>query len=212
MRPPDNWKGARVTLVIAGVTAAAWILASITGVENYVTIWGGFIPARASVTVDAVLAPFFLTPLTATLIHIGFLHLAFNLLMFLFCARSVEPIVNGKGLVLLYVVGAYAAAGAHWATSPQSITPVIGASGAISAVLGAYAMFFGRQRLKIANPALGLLVNALWLAAAWTAFQLLIGLTIPQGEVMPAIAGHIGGFIAGLLIARPLLLLRWRGA
>jgi membrane associated rhomboid family serine protease len=52
----------------------------------------------------------------------------------------------------------------------------------------------------------------LWLAAAWVGLQLLIGFTYVSGEPRIAIAAHIGGFLAGLLLAKPLLLLRWRGA
>ena len=91
---------------------------------------------------------------------------------------------------------------------------MVGASGAISAVLGAYAMLFGRNRVKVANPTLALWLNALWLAAAWVGLQLLIvGITV-RDRAAPAIAiaAHIGGFLAGLLLAKPLLLLRYRDA
>jgi len=212
MGPPENREKARLPVGITGVTALRWAIAAPPGLEEQACMWGSFIPAGLQLDYPFSRAPAWLTPLTATLLHAGIFHLAFNLLILAFCGRSVEPVLGSPSVAILYFAGAYAAAGAHWATSPHAIAPVIGASGAISAVLGAYAMFFGRQRLKIANPTLGLVVNALWLAAAWTAFQLLIGLTVPQGEVVPGIAGHIGGFIAGLLIARPLLLLRWRGA
>ena len=89
---------------------------------------------------------------------------------------------------------------------------MVGASGAISAVLGAYAMMFGRNRVKVANPALALWLNALWLAAAWVGLQLVIGFTFETAGSRIAIAAHIGGFLAGLLLAKPLLLLRYRGA
>jgi membrane associated rhomboid family serine protease len=52
----------------------------------------------------------------------------------------------------------------------------------------------------------------LWLAAAWIGLQILIGLTFETSGLRIAIAAHIGGFLAGLLLARPLLLLKWRGA
>ena len=209
MRPPASLNNAKVTLVTAGVIALAWLLGQAVGSVELM-VRGGFIPARAGGAIDGSgLVPFFLTPLTATLIHAGLLHLGFNLLMHVFCGRSIEPIVGRAGLVILYVVGAYAAAAAHWAVDPESIVPMVGASGAVSALLGAYAMFFGRHRVKIANNSLAVLVNALWLAATWIALQLLVGLTDSSGI---AIAAHIGGFVAGLIIARPLLMLRWRKA
>jgi membrane associated rhomboid family serine protease len=88
----------------------------------------------------------------------------------------------------------------------------VGASGAISAVLGAFALLFGRNKVKVASPALATLVNALWLGAAWIVLNILIGLTFETSGLRLAVAAHIGGFIAGLILAKPLLLLKWRGA
>ena len=213
MRPPESWKTARVTLAIAAVTAAAWMAASALGLEELASIWGGFIPVRASgVGGDEALAPFFLTPLTATLLHANWIHLAFNLLLLVFCGRAVEAIVGGRGMIILYLLGAYAAAAAHSAVDTQSPVVMIGASGAISAVIGAYAMLFGRNKVKVANPRLALWLHALWLGAAWIGLQLLIGLTFRSSGPAIAIAAHIGGFLIGLALAKPLLLLRYRGA
>ena len=213
MRPPDNWRHARATLAIAGATAVAWLLAVGAGAEEFAAIWGGFIPVRVSSTaVGAALAPLPLTPLTATLVHSGFAHLFLNLLIFLFCGRSVETILGTRGLVILYLVGAYAAAAAHYLTNPMTAVPMVGASGAISAVVGAYAMMFGRNRVKVANPTIALWLNALWLAAAWIGLQLMVGITFTTAGSRIAVMAHIGGFLTGLLLAKPLLLLRYRGA
>lgn len=213
MRPPESWQRARVTLVLAAVTAAAWALAAALGISDIAAVWAGFIPGRvAGLDGDGALAPVFLTPLTATVVHAGFVHLAFNLLILLFCGRSVENIIGAPGLLILYLTGAYVAAAAQYGIGPSDLTPMVGASGAISAVLGTYAMLFGRNRVKIANPTLALWVNALWLGAAWIGLQLLTGLTFTTGGAKVAIAAHIGGFLTGLLLARPLLMLRYRKA
>jgi membrane associated rhomboid family serine protease len=89
---------------------------------------------------------------------------------------------------------------------------MVGASGAISALLGAYALLFGRNKVRIAHPGLATFVNALWLGAAWVGLQILVGLTFETTGLRIAIAAHIGGFVAGLLLAKPLLMLKWRGA
>ena len=213
MRPPEDWRQARVTLVIAGVTALAWGLVAGLGWGDEAAVRAGFIPLRVEgVSADRVLAPLFLTPLTATLVHAGFVHLLFNLVIHLFCGRSVETIIGGRQLLILYGVGAYAAAAAHWAANPLEITPMVGASGAISAVLGAYAIMFGRNKVRVANPTLALWLNALWLAAAWVVLQLIVGFTFETTGARIAVAAHVGGFLAGLLLAKPLLLLRYRGA
>lgn len=213
MRPPESWRRARVTLAVAALSVAVWALSALFGLAEAAPIWGGFIPARvAGLETDLVLAPTALTPLTAAFIHAGFVHLAFNLLILLFCGRAVENILGGPAFLILYAVGAYAAAGAHYAVDPADLTPMVGASGAVSAVLGTYAMLFGRNRVKVADPRLALWLNALWLAAAWVALQLVVGLTFTTAGARIAVAAHIGGFIAGLLLAKPLLLLRYRRA
>ena len=213
MRPPDDLRAARVTLVLAAVTAAAWLLAWIAGWQEGAVVAGGFIPARIGGLVGAELpVPALLTPLTATLVHSGFVHIAFNLIMLLFCGRSIEPVLGGRGVAILYLVGAYAAAAAQYVADPAQTVPMVGASGAISAVIGAYALLFGRNKVKVAHPALATLLNALWLGAAWVALQILVGFTFETTGLRIAIFAHIGGFLAGLALAKPLLLLKWRGA
>jgi membrane associated rhomboid family serine protease len=213
MRPPEDWRQARATLAIAGATAIVWLLTVGAGAEDYAAIWGGFIPVRVSTAVSGVaLAPLPLTPLTATLVHSGFAHLFLNLLILLFCGRAVETLLGRRGLIILYIVGAYAAAAAHYLANPMEAVPMVGASGAISAVVGAYAMMFGRNRVRVANQTLALWLNALWLAVAWVGLQLMVGITFTTAGSRIAIMAHIGGFLVGLLLAKPLLLLRYRGA
>ncbi|MDB5720766.1 MAG: rhomboid family intrarane serine protease [Alphaproteobacteria bacterium] len=213
MRLPQNWRSAPVTIAIAAVTGLAWLVVAALGLDYQAAMWGGFIPARIDPAGGAAaLVPVLLTPLTATLVHGGLMHVAFNLIFLLFCGRSVEPILGSRGLLILYLVGAYVGAGAQYLIDPHSAVPMIGASGAISAVLGAYAMLFGKNRVKVANPTLALWLHVLWLAAAWIGLQLLVGFAFTPGGEGIAVAAHIGGFIAGLALAKPLLLLKWRGA
>ncbi|WP_106639270.1 rhomboid family intramembrane serine protease [Allosphingosinicella vermicomposti] len=212
MRPPQDWRNARVTMAIAAVTALCWILASTLRAGDFIAVWGGFIPARLTYGDEGGMAPVWLTPLTATLVHGGLIHLAFNMLILVFCGRSVEPILGRSSIAILYVAGAYAAAAAQYAAESGGMVPMIGASGAISAILGAYAMLFGRNRVKVANPTLALWLNALWLGAAWIGLQLLTAITFETTGDRIAIAAHIGGFVAGLLLAKPLLLFRYRKA
>ena len=206
---------ATITLVVA--TSLAWLMARGTTVD--VVALAGFIPARASglVTVPGAV-PFALTPLTATLLHAGFFHLAFNMLMLGFCGRMVEAALGRWGVGLLYVLGAYAAAGAQYAIDPNSLAPMVGASGAISALVGAYALLFGQRpgrpgdrRGRPARRSAELL-HILWLAAAWIGIQILLTFAIGSDGPMIATAAHVGGFLIGLLLARPLLRFRYRNA
>jgi len=201
------------TNVIALLTAAAWIVTAVLGLDQQAALALGFIPGRLSgavVTWPAL--PAILTPLTATLVHSGLIHLSFNLLAFLWCGAQVERILGKTGLIVLYLIGAYAAAIAQWAMDPMGMTPMIGASGAISAVMGAFALSFGRARMLTRSPALNRWINALWLMAAWIVLQLMMGwLAGGQGYLL-ATPAHVGGFAAGLLLQRPLLLWRYRKA
>ncbi|HWH22797.1 MAG TPA: rhomboid family intramembrane serine protease [Allosphingosinicella sp.] len=213
MRPPADWRRAKATLALAGLSTLVWAVSAGLDVSNIAAVWGGFIPHRVEgLAGDEALAPVFLTPLTSAFIHAGFVHLAFNMLILLFCGRAVENILGMGAILTLYLTGAYAAAGVHYLLDPADLTPMVGASGAIAAVLGTYAMLFGRNRVKIANPTVALWVNAVWLAAAWIGLQILLGLTFTTAGAKLAVGAHIGGFLAGLLLAKPLLLFRYRKA
>ena len=89
---------------------------------------------------------------------------------------------------------------------------MIGASGAISAVVGAYAVFFSQQKVRAIGPFSPLVVRIAWLAAAWIFVQALIELATFGSPTRIAIAAHIGGFVTGLILARPMLLWRYRRA
>ena len=156
--------------------------------------------------------PAFLTPLTATLVHAGLIHLGFNMLMLLWCGAAVERVLGWPSVLILYAVGAYASAGAQWLADPMGTVPMVGASGAISAVIGAYSLSFGRPRQFTRSQRVNRWINALWLMAAWVVLQMMMGwLAGGQGYLL-ATPAHIGGFAAGLLLQRPLLLWRHRSA
>jgi membrane associated rhomboid family serine protease len=212
MRPPQSWRSARVTLVIAVIIAAAWLIAELFRLQLWVFINGSFVPIAVTTGESAGIVPVWLTPLTATLIHAGILHILFNLLIFVFCGRPVEAVLGPVSQAILYFVGAYAAAGAQYLVDPTSIVPMVGTSGAVSAILGAYAMLFGRNKVRVSNQSLALWLNALWLMAAWIGIQLVVGIASGAYGVGIAVAAHIGGFIVGVLLARPLLLFRYRKA
>jgi membrane associated rhomboid family serine protease len=201
------------TNVIVAFTALAWMLTALAGYSDQAAYALGFIPLRLTTPVGGFAAvPAFLTPLTATLVHSGLIHLGFNLLMLVWCGAAVERVLGATGVVVLYLVGAYAAAGAQWALDPTGTTPMVGASGAISAVMGAFALSFGRAKAFTSNLRVNRWINVAWLLVAWVALQVMMGwLAGGQGYLL-ATPAHVGGFAAGLLLQRPLLLWRYRHA
>jgi len=201
------------TNVIAVITALAWVVAVAIGKSDQAALGLGFIPARLSGTpVPWPAVPALLTPLTATLVHAGLIHLGFNLLVFLWCGAAVERVIGKTGLILLYLIGAYAAAFAQWGIDPSGTVPMIGASGAISAVMGAFALSFGRAKAFTNNLRINRWINVVWLLIAWVVLQVMMDwLAGGQGYAL-ATPAHVGGFAAGLLLQRPLLLWRYRKA
>ena len=201
------------TAAIVALTCAAWLITVLLGLDDRAAAGLGFIPARLSGLIHVAPAvPTVLTPLTATLVHSGAVHLGFNMLMLAWCGAGVERILGRGGLIGLYVVGAYAAAAAQWAVDPSGIMPMVGANGAISAVIGAFALSFGRAKRVTSSARLNRWINVVWLLAAWVVLQLMIGWLAGGQGFLLATPAHIGGFIAGLLLQRPLLLWRYRSA
>jgi membrane associated rhomboid family serine protease len=201
------------TNIIAAITGLAWVLTALAGYSAQAAYVLGFIPLRVTAEVPTLNAvPVFLTPLTATLAHAGLVHLGFNLLILVWCGAQVERVLGVGGLIVLYLIGAYAAAGAQWAMDPHGATPMIGASGAISAVMGAFALSFGRARAFTSNLRLNRWINVVWLLVAWVVLQVMMTWMAGGEGYLLATPAHIGGFAAGLLLQRPLLLWRYRKA
>ncbi len=201
------------TVAISVFTALAWLIASAVAPGDQAALSLGFIPARLTgAEVPWAAAPAVLTPLTATIVHSGLIHLGFNLLLLVWCGMAVERVLGLWGLLILYLVGAYAAALAQWLVDPMGVIPMIGASGAVSAVIGAFSLSFGRARQVTRSVKVNRWLNAAWLLAAWVGLQLMIGWLAGVQGVLLATAAHIGGFLAGLLLQRPLLLWRYRSA
>src|SRR3546814_12508958 len=97
------------------------------------------------------------------------------MVMFVYCGRMVERGLGTRGLIILYVVGAYVSAGGQWLQAPHSPVPMVGASGAISAIIAAYALLFSEQKVRDIGPIPGTVLRVVWLAAAWNGVHLLIG-------------------------------------
>ena len=207
--------GSRVTatLILAGATVVCWLLLTALMTLDDAALTFGFIPARISGAIgNPGLVPTVLTPLTATIAHGGALHLLINMVMLLWCGTWVERGLGARALLILYVLGAYAAAAAQWAVDPASVVPMIGASGAVSAVVGAFALSYGQPKRLVASPRLNRALNAAWLLAAWIVLQLITGYAAGMQGMLLATPAHIGGFLIGLLLQRPLLLWRYRDA
>lgn len=219
MKPAESWRKARVTLGLCALIALAWLIEAALGLEIRAALWGGFIPARVAIAYDGTTAPVWLTPLTATLVHVGLVHVGFNVAALALAGRRVETVLGPAGLAILYLFGAFAAAGADYLVVPQATLPMIGASGAVSAVIGAYAILFCRNRLGPLRGRIAVWLNALWVLATWLALTAMVAIVVAGSArgyfglpLAISAALHSAGFAVGVLLANPLLLFRYRKA
>lgn len=146
--------------------------------------------------------------LTNAFMHGGWLHLISNMWFLWIFGPAMEARYGRVGFSVLYVAGALAASSMHLLTHPASTEPVIGASGAIAAVIGAYAVTYPNARvvtviLLVFIP-LFVPIPAMLFALVWFLLQLLQGsMELMSPDLAPGIAwwAHIGGFGFGALFA-----------
>jgi len=149
------------------------------------------------------------TPITSMFLHGGWAHLLGNGLFLWIFGNNVEDSMGRLRFIVFYLLCGLAAAGAQIAVSPASPVPMVGASGAISGVLGAYLVLYPRVRVNVLFIIVIFIqiisVPAYLVLLWWIAFQVISGL--PQLKTVDAAGGvafwaHIGGFVAGALLIK----------
>jgi membrane associated rhomboid family serine protease len=152
--------------------------------------------------------PVYLTLLTSMFMHGGVAHIAGNMLYLWIFGDNLENIMGHKRYLIFYLLCGILASLAHvFATSimDQNLRiPSLGASGAISGVLGGYMLLFPRRRVQ-AWTFFGLVPLPAFVAVGiWIVFQIINGLGALGGEEAGGVAyaAHIGGFVAGLLLVK----------
>ena len=149
--------------------------------------------------------PIPLTLFTAMFLHGGFLHLAGNMLYLWIFGDNIEDRLGHVKFFLFYILSGVAASLLFVLTSPQSQIPMVGASGAIAGVLGAYMITYPKARI-LTLVFFGFFIRvtpipALFLLGFWFLFQLLYALPA-IGTTASGIAffAHVGGFLAGIIL------------
>ena len=146
------------------------------------------------------------TIFTSMFMHSGWMHIIGNMLYLWIFGNNVEDSIGHFKFIAFYLLCGVAAAAAQVAISPDSIVPMIGASGAISGVLGAYLLLFPRARVLVLFPIWifwrVFYVPAVLLLVFWFGMQLLSALAVLRLNVNGGVAfwAHVGGFVAGLLL------------
>ncbi len=195
-------------LLAANVAAFAFELRHGPSIGSFIGRFG-MVPAHWAVNSPGDLLDWprlCLTLITSQFLHGGFLHLASNMLYLWIFADNVEDRLGHARFLLLYLGSGVAAALAQLLITPRSSIPMVGASGAIAGVLGAYLLLFPSARIVTLIP-LGWFWNTvelpaflflgLWFLLQWVAGVTTIGQVADVGGV--AFWAHIGGFISGML-------------
>jgi membrane associated rhomboid family serine protease len=144
-----------------------------------------------------------LTPITSMFLHGGILHLAGNMLYLWIFGNNIEDAMGHARFIVFYLLCGIAAVFAQALPDTSSTIPMIGASGAISGVLGAYLLLYPHARVLVLIP-LGFFLHTMRLKAGivlgiWFAMQVISSLASGDG---PGVAwnAHIGGFVAGIVL------------
>ena len=141
----------------------------------------------------------FLAVLYSMFLHGSLLHIGGNMLFLWIFGNNIEDRMGWIGYPIFYIVSGVVAAATQFAVGPNSTVPVVGASGAIAGVMGAYLVLFPRVRIRALIFIIPADVPAYVLLGFWFFLQFF---TSPNSGV--AWVAHVGGFVFGVLVALPL--------
>lgn len=149
-----------------------------------------------------------LTLITSMFLHGGLMHLGGNMLYLWIFGNNVEDALGHARFLVFYVACGIAAALTQGVAEPETGLPMVGASGAISGVLGAYVLIYPRARITVIIP-LGLIlyptkISSVFVVGFWFVMQLVSAALAEPGAPGVAWLAHVGGFVAGMLLT-PLL-------
>jgi membrane associated rhomboid family serine protease len=151
--------------------------------------------------------PFWSTLFTSMFLHGGWMHLGGNLLYLWIFGDNLEKVMGAFRFLTFYLICGLAASFAHIAFGAGSTVPAVGASGAISGVLGGYLLLFPHNRVRVLTRGGITSVPAIVVLGFWIVIQLINGIgsvatTSETGGGGVAYMAHIGGFVAGLLLVK----------
>ncbi len=189
-----------VTSVLIAINVAVFLLELSAG-DAFVEKWA-FIPSRfnSEPAADAF------TVISAMFMHGGWLHLGGNMLYLWIFGDNVEDRLGPVRFTIFYFLAGIAATFAQFLVNPGSSVPNVGASGAIAGVLGAYILMFPQARVDVLLGRQVVSMPAFIVLGFWVVLQMVSGVgsiadtaQTEQGGI--AYMAHVGGFVAGVLLA-----------
>lgn len=194
---PSNRRPA-VTYILVALNIAVFIYQLALGRQgqNFIIAYGT-IPVRVLNGTDLY------TLLTAMFMHGGFWHILGNMLYLWIFGDNVEDVLGKFWFVAMYLLSGLAGSFTHIMIAPNSTIPMIGASGAVSGVLGCYILLFPRARVLALVPIIFfiriMMLPAVFFLGFWIFLQIIYGLGNIGGGAGVAYFAHIGGFAVGVI-------------
>lgn len=143
--------------------------------------------------------PVYFNFLSSMFMHGSIMHILGNMMFLFVFGDNLENLLGHIRFVAFYLFCGFAAAVAQIVMGPDSIIPMLGASGAISGVLGGYLLLFPQRRVRAIIFNFLTEVPAFVALGLWIVYQVVLGWFTPAGTGGVAYAAHIGGFVAGLV-------------
>ena len=152
---------------------------------------------------DLYAIPAYMTIFSSMFMHGGWMHLIMNMLFMWVFADNIEDNLGSRNFIIFYILCGIGAAMTHVLMDTHSQIPVIGASGAISGVLGAYIINHPKARILVLIPFFFIIIikiRALYVLGYWFVLQFINSYTASSQGGGVAYAAHIGGFVSGLIL------------
>jgi len=199
-----------VSIGLITLNVLAWLLQvsqpSPAALQSFVEAWG-VVPREFSAGQDlppTIPSPYWTTLLTSMFLHGGWGHLGGNMLFLWIFGDNIEHRIGHVRFLVFYLICGLAAGIAHIVFNSTSMIPTVGASGAISGVLGGYLLLFPRNRVYVMTWGGVAAVPAVLMLGLWILLQFINGFgTVAQTPETGGVAylAHIGGFAAGMILA-----------
>ena len=199
-----------VTVTLIAINVAVWLLYQLPNLDRSVHDLA-FHPCEVNGSCQQIDKGWPLTAITSMFMHGGILHIAFNMLFLWIFGNNVEDAMGRLRFLVFYFLGGIAATALqtfvtfHWGSPGDTMVPNLGASGAISAVLGAYLVLLPSASVLTLVFYLLIEIPAILFLGIWFVFQLWQGgyaVTHPESGGGVAFFAHVGGFAFGLLTVR----------
>ena len=238
LNPHQRFPWFTLLLIAANVGVTGWMYSLSEREQSEMALRYGFVPARLSelgkgqpiaapllaidpqsgqpvqkgvVALSTAPADVYLTFLTTMFLHGGWLHLVTNMWMLWVFGNNIEDRLGHLLFVAYYLVGGLLATLCFWFSDPDGLIPVVGASGAVAAVLGGYAVTYPMAKVRTLVFLIVIMVvdlPALVVLGIWFVLQVASGMMGLFDVVLEPVAfwAHVGGFVAGMILM-PLLTL-----